>query len=410
MPILSHIFRRYVPVAHPLLKIQNPIDVLPVVSGEVNNHRVPFTKILDIKPHPNADRLEVATIYGFQVVIPKDKYKVDDAVVYVPIDSVLPLELEARLFPEGSKIKLHNHRVRQIKIRGLASQGMVVDFSDAEDFINVEKEHLVPDQDLATVLKIWKYEPPFKGVSTGGGAGQTRGRKGAHPDFHQYNGVNNIKWFPMLFDKGEEVVIQEKLHGTNARASLLPYMGVTWKQKILKFFRLAPKLYQAYGSNRVEISSKGNYNGYYNDDLYGNTFKALDVFNKLKIGESVFGEIIGPGIQKNYDYGLTEHKFILFDVKVIQADGKQKWLDPKEVEVFAKERGFEIVPVLYDGPFSKELAYKLTFGPSVYCSKQKIREGIVIKAKNNYSLEGNKQAYKWVSEDYLSDPTNTDEH
>ena len=56
--------------------------------------KVPLTEIVDIIPHPKADRLEVAVIYGFQVIVQKDRYKVGDEVIYVPIDSILPQNIE----------------------------------------------------------------------------------------------------------------------------------------------------------------------------------------------------------------------------------------------------------------------------------------------------------------------------
>jgi hypothetical protein len=57
------------------------------------------------------------------------------------------------------------------------------------------------------------------------------------------------------------------------------------------------------------------------------------------------------------------------------------------------------------------MTYALTKGASEFNDKsEKVREGVVIKAINKYSIEGNKQALKWVSEDYLADATNTDEH
>ena len=70
-----------------------------------------------------------------------------------------------------------------------------------------------------------------------------------------------------------------------------------------------------------------------------------------------------------------------------------------------------MVPILYKGAFNKEMVYHLTKGASEFNDKsEKVREGVVIKAAVNYSIEGNKQALKWVSEDYLSDTSNTDEH
>jgi RNA ligase (TIGR02306 family) len=377
----------------------------------MSDFKVPYTTITKITPHAGADRLEVAHIYGFQVVVPKGRYEAGSPVIYAPIDSVLPASLEAILFPPDSKIKLHKSRIRQIRIRGLASQGMVI---DPHALVKAEvipyTEALDPEQNLAETLGVTKYEPPAPGFAQTIGKDKQKHRKVDNPLFHKYNGLDNIKWFPDLFAEGEEVVIQEKLHGTNARASILPFVANTLWKRILKFLRLAPKYEQCYGSNNVEISARGSYKGFYGTDVYGATFKALDVFSKLRPGETVYGEIIGPGIQKNYDYGLKETRFVLFDVKVLCPCGKQVWLKPDEVMDFAKERGFELVPCIYIGAYSKEKAYALTKGSSAYCPTQKVREGIVIKAQEGYDVEGNKKALKWISEDYLDDKSNTDFH
>jgi RNA ligase (TIGR02306 family) len=383
-----------------------------------NDYKVPLTKILEINPHSNADKLEVAMVYGFQVIVKKGQYKAGDSVVYIPIDSILPQWLEDRLFPMTKnedgvmvppKVKLNHHRVRQIRLRKVASQGMLIDTTDIADKVNFRKAKM--EDNLAETLEITKYEPPVQGPASTRGGDKQRKSKDDHPLFHKYNGLDNIKWFPTLFKEGEDmVVIQEKLHGTNARASVLPYRANTLWRKIKSFLGLAPKIEQCYGSNNVDISSKSSYAGFYGEDVYGNTFKALDVFSKLKLGETVFGEIIGPGIQKGYEYGLKEHKFVLFDVKILEADGKQRWLSPLEVDEFARIRGFDVVPEIYCGTYSKELAYKLTTGPSIYDPTNKVREGIVIKAVNNYSVDGNKKALKWVSEVYLDDSSNTDFH
>ena len=370
-----------------------------------SNFRVPLTKVLKVENHPNADRLDVVTVYGFQVIAGKGLYKVNDIVVYCPIDSIIDYELEKILFPPNSKIKLTHNRVRQIKIRGLASQGMLIP-------PGLLKQHVKLEEDCSEQLKITKYEPPAKGPAmTASKNPGGRNRTYENKLFHKYNGLTALKWVPSIFE-GQEVVIQEKLHGTNARAGIVPYEANSLLKKFLKFIGLAPKYEKCYGSNNVEISAKNKAtrNNYYSEDIYGTTFNKMDVFSKLKPGQIVYGEIIGPGIQANYDYGLTYHKFVLFDVKELQQDGKYKWLDPGEVNLFAKLNNFEVVPKLYEGMYNKEVAYGLTFGASVYCPEQKVREGIVVKAAQGYDCEGNKRAYKWVSEAYLSDDTNTDEH
>jgi len=372
-----------------------------------SDYKVPYTTILDVQPLTNSDRLELATVYGWQVVVAKGRYKIGSQVIYIPIDSILPENIETLIFPPDSKIKLSKSRVRQIRIRGAVSQGMIIDPSELASIVNLDRVSL--ESDLAEILNIQKFEPPIKYIQVAGSKKQTRLHE--TKNFHKYSGLGNIKWYPNMFKETDEVVIQEKLHGTNARAALLPFEPFTLWQKILKFLNLAPKYHKAYGSNNVDISAKLMYNGFYGTDVYGDMFKKIDAHNKLKVGETIFGEIIGPGIQKGYSYGLKEHYFVLFDVKVLQEDGSQIWLNPDEVEQFAKERGFEMVPILYKGPYNKELAYKLTFGPSEYGDKsEKVREGIVIKKAKDYSIEGNKQAVKWISEDYLSNPDNTDDH
>ena len=135
-------------------------------------YKVPYTSILDVQPHGNADRLEVATVFGFQVVVNKGRYKVGDKAVYIPIDSILPELLEYKLFPPDAKIKLHHHRVRQIKIRGLASQGMLIAPSEIEHIVSAK--YLKDEQDLKLILGVTKYEPPVKNTGTPGKPG---GRK-----------------------------------------------------------------------------------------------------------------------------------------------------------------------------------------------------------------------------------------
>src|SRR5687767_5841424 len=220
--------------------------------------KVPYTTITAINPHPNADRLELATVYGFQVIVGKNLFKPGDKAIYVPIDSILPDALEIVLFPPDSKIKLHHHRVRQIKIRGLASQGMLIypkELVDYYDFGSLGK-YLKEETDLRDILGIKKYEPPEPKNYTGTQE-RPQSRKKLNPLFHKYNGVNNIKWLPNFFQENEEIWVQEKLHGTNCRVGKLPYNANTLWKKIKKWLGLTPEYENIYGSNNVDISAKG---------------------------------------------------------------------------------------------------------------------------------------------------------
>lgn len=385
--------------AHP------PSDTVATVSdGDGSEYKVPLTTIVSVGPHNNAERLEVAMVYGFQVIVQKGKYKAGDQVIYIPIDSLLPQWLEDLLFPEGSKITLHHHRVRQIKIRKLASQGMVIDPKDVISKVN--PEYLKLEQNLASILEVIKYEPPQR-MNTGTRPGTPRNKPLENPRFHKYGGVDNIKWFPTFFEE-KEVVIQEKLHGSCCRASYAKTAPNTIWKKVLHFFNKLPQYEYCYGSNNIQLQERSSYKGFYGEDVYGAVLKKIDAFSKIPKGFSVFGELIGPGIQKNYEYGHKEHHFVLFDVKRELPDGSQEYLDPEMAEAFAKEHGFDFVPVLYRGVFNAALAKELSMGPSVYNPKQKVREGVVIKAREGYGTNSSKKALKLISEDYLNDTDNTD--
>lgn len=374
-----------------------------------------FTPIKEIKPHGNADSLEVAVVYGFDVIVKKDSYKVGDVVFYVPIDSVLPKDLENMIFPEDSKIKLHNSRVRQIRIRGRASQGMLISSEDIQKLLTsrgVNRKGLTFEQehDYKAMLGIEKYEPPVPEFQKNLSAGRKKNNN--NPLLHSYNGLDNLKWFPDRFKETEEVVVQEKLHGTNCRAGMLPTQANTLWKKIKKVFGLLPEFEFCYGSNNVELTNRDDHKGFYGENVYGKTLKRVAAMDKIGPMEVIYGEIIGEGIQKGYNYGHKEHHFVLFDVKIMNRDGTFKWLDPIDVLLYAEDRGFTVVPTLYTGKFNADLVKELTKGDSVYCPQQKIREGVVVKSRfeyNDESCSSGKRALKVISEAYL-DKNNTDFH
>lgn len=361
------------------------------------NFKVPVTKILEILPHTNAERLEIAKCYGFYVIVGKSQYQVGDEVIYCPIDSILPQWLVEELFPSGSKIKLNKSRVKQIKIRGAFSQGLLIS-------TKVLKSSYKLEDDVAEILGITKYEPPTPSFQQSSGP-KLRNKPFSNPHFRCFNGVTNIKWNPTCFD-GEDVVIQEKLHGSHIRFGKAPFVANTFWKKVKAFLGLSPKYEFVYGSNNVELTNRKNYVGYYGGDIYGALLQKFDAANKLKDGEFVHGEVIGPGVQKGYTYGHKEHHLVIFDVRLMQEDGTQKWLDPDEAYGYAMERDFDFVPILYRGPFSKEIVDSQTSGPSLYCPEEKFIEGVVVKARYNYDDFQNKRAFKSINPDYLNtDPT-----
>lgn len=369
----------------------------------MSEFKVPLTKILEIFDHPNAHSLSFAKVYDFNVIVRKNEYKVGDEVIYVPIDSVLPFNLETKIFGPDSKIKLNKSRVKQIKIRGHYSQGMIINISDVDEYLKTDiryNDTYKLEDDLSADLGITKYTPPEASYQSG--LVRKRDKPRENPFFHKYGGIDNFKWYPDLFAEGEEVSITEKVHGSNCRAGYVPFVANSLWRRILTLLKLAPTHQWVYGSNNVQLQSRWNYKGFYGEDVYGKVLEKYGIKDKLKPGEVVYGELYGDGIQKNYTYGCKngEHKFVAFDVK-IQTETTSEYLSPDDFQKFCKERDIPMVPELYRGPFNKDQAKALTVGDSVFVASQKVREGVVIKPLLEQTTTIGRKLLKVISEKYL---------
>lgn len=166
-------------------------------------------KVRKVERHPNADRLDLATVRGWQCVVGRDSVSEGDLVVYLPIDSVLPAGLEDIIF-EGSKVKLSKSRVRTIRIRGAVSQGLAVPYLKLADHYT----GLRPREgfDAKDVLGVTKWEPKEPAPFTTRG-GMQRSKKQVNPNFRKYTSIQHLKNYPDAIDGEEQVAITEKIHG-----------------------------------------------------------------------------------------------------------------------------------------------------------------------------------------------------
>lgn len=326
----------------------------------------------EITKHPNADRLEIARVFGWTIVVPKGVFAVGDLAVYFPIDSILPEVIEAKLFPPDSKIKLHHHRVKTIKLRGAISQGLL---ARVDEVFN-DDYGLFIGKDVADVLGVTKYEPPEP--TNAKFAGKQTSKKQTNPNFHKYTEIENWKWYPKLFAEGELVYVTEKIHGTNFRAGWVKFHPVTWYDKILAFLHLAPEWQFVYGSHNVQFQSTPRKKGFYGESLgknvYAEAVEKYNLRNKLHPGEVIYGEIYGDGIQKGYLYSCKpgERKMVVIDVKI-----NGEYYDHLAAILFCGSYQLPIVPL--DGTFyyNEARIRQLVDNPSWLGSE--LREGVVIK-------------------------------
>ena len=86
-------------------------------------------RISSIEPIPNADAIELARVDGWQVVVKKGEFKINDLAIYCEIDSWVPHEL-APFLSKGKEPRefkgIQGERLRTIKLRGTLSQGLLL--------------------------------------------------------------------------------------------------------------------------------------------------------------------------------------------------------------------------------------------------------------------------------------------
>jgi len=259
------------------------------------------------------------------------------------------------------------------------------------------------DDDLMEELGIFKYEPPVKQVQLASGR---KIRYQDNPNFHVYYKFPNLKNVDGMFTEEDTVEITRKIHGTNARYGIVKKTKLTFWDKVKKFFGLADKWIDyefVVGSHNVEKGSDSQ--GFYDTNVWYQIADKYEIKKRLweyvksvamepEIGDgiTIYGEIYGAGIQKNYDYGLADIQFVGFDVKE-----NGEYLSPINAKLLiANILELRYVEILHFGNWSQEVQDKFVFNNMIPGTKVP-EEGIVIKY---HTGERNKVA-KVINPDYL---------
>ena len=344
---------------------------------ENNNSVCYVAKINEIKPIEGADNIELAVIGGWNCITKKGEYKVDDLVIIATTDAIIPQNLSDAMNVTNYLRK--GGRVRTVKLKGVYSECLII--PNKFIFTGYYKE----GSDMMDKLSIHKYEPPVKQIQLASGR---KIKYRDNPNFHVYYKFPNLKNVDGMFTGDDMVEITRKIHGTNARYGIVKKTKLSLIDKIKKFFGSKWIEYEfIVGSHNVEKGSESQ--GFYDTNVWYDIekkynikkklwdyIKIKDVFDPSDIGEGIilYGEIYGPGIQKNYDYGLKDIKFAGFDVKV-----KGEYLGSTSSKLLINNiLDLPYVEVLHFGYWSQGIQDKYTFNNFIPGTKVP-EEGIVIK-------------------------------
>lgn len=368
---------------------------------ENNNSVCYVARIDEIKEIPGADNIVQGVIGGWNCIIQKEQYQAGDLVVVATTDAVIPLDLSDAMNVTNYLRK--GQRVRTVKLRGVYSECLIIPLKYAREATKHANTKWDEGEDMMDVLKIFKYEPPAVQIQLSSGK---KVRYHQNPNFHVYYKFPNLKNVAGMFTEEDTVEITRKIHGTNARYGIVKKTKLTLWDKFKKFIGLADKWIEyeyVYGSHNVEKGSDSQ--GFYSTDVWREVADKYQIKKKLwdyvknnamepEIGDgiTIYGEIYGEGIQKNYEYGLNDIKFVGFDVKE-----NGEYLSPINAKLQIKYLlELPYVEILHFGKWSQEVQDKYTFNNFIEGTKVP-HEGIVIK----YESGGRNKVAKVINPDYL---------
>ncbi|MBD2536829.1 RNA ligase (ATP) [Nostoc flagelliforme FACHB-838] len=294
--------------------------------------KVEVVKINSINPHPNADRLDIVSIenMAYQVIIAKGKLHAGDLAFYFPIDSVIP----EKFLDEFGIRNYYSKKLYAAKLRGIFSEGLLIPVGN--NFMgNI-------GDDYTEYFGVTKYEYPIP-----------QGMSGEVESFigrYKFPSPENLKRYKNILIEGEEVVVTEKLHGTNFTV-----------------------LVDADGTTKIGSHNYFWKNSEVNNKLvYIRAYKENETFQKLPPRTQIFGEIYGV---QDIKYGLNNGKI---GIAIFAVRRGSYFLNYSDFVTFCEEFTLPRVPVLYIGAYTWEAVSQFNNANSVV-SPNCIMEGVVVQ-------------------------------
>lgn len=383
------------------------------------NNTAILVKLRNVRKHPNADSLQLASILGTTIIVGMDNYE-DELGIYFDANLQLSEKFckHNNLFRDKTKNEdqtksgfiEENCRVKAVRLRGEISNGLFMplislnylinpeDFEEGFEFTKLKGEEICK-----------KYIIPSKQPSGFSGK-KTKKVKESRIIEGQFRFHYSTEQLPRNIhnlNPFDRITISVKMHGTSAIVSnCLVKRKLNWFERLLKKLgiKIEETIYDYIYSSRTVIRNPNIVqNSFYEEDLWteiGSKFKGL-----LHQGETVYYEIVGytPNgrhIQKSYDYRCKqgEYKIYIYRITQTSLDGTVTELQMNQIEERSKELGQECVPIKFEGfaadylshtefqieeewreSFLEKLKQDFLDKDSEYCVNKVPEEGIVLR-------------------------------
>lgn len=326
--------------------------------------------IEQLHPIDGADKIERASILGWECVVKKGEFQAGDRCVYFEIDSILPDG------PSWSEfLRDRRFRVKTIKLRGQISQGIALPLS-----ILPEGDYSL-EQDVSDLLGVIKWEPPVNG-SGGPNQGRSAGNFPSHiiskTDETRLQSVKGV----LEELRGNPFYIAQKYDGTSCTILNDQEEG-----------------FMVCSRNNIRAEDPDNVS-----DLWKMAYK-YNLKEKLPVGFAIQGEVCGPKWQQNR-LRLPDLDLFVFQVYNIR---EMEYLDYQDFITFCQEHGLQHVKIdkVVDGEELKNFDFSLenflNLAKGYYEGTKVHREGIVVRPlteMRSSRLKG-RLSFKVINNDFL---------
>ena len=368
-------------------------------------------RIAAINPIEGADRVELATVLGWRVMVRKGQFKVGDLGVYIEIDSKCPeTETFAFLEPKHYAVKTQKY------FKGtVLSQGLLMSLED----VGIDPATAEEGQGVTDRLGVTYYEPQdnvrkapsvdkYKKMSQRHPKifskpwarwlmrrewgkrlmfvffGRKKDKKNGWPEWVTKSDEIRCQNIPWVVEDKQPWVITEKIDGTSATYSM----------------KRGRRKNEFYVCSRNVVQEDESQQSYYDSNVYWEIAKKYnieqvltDMLKKYANAEwiTIQGEIYGSGIQKR-DYSLKGHDFAAFNL-VMSHTGRWPTVDMKTELGLHNIPSVPVLNTRYVLPDTVDEL--LDFAGGFSTLDDGMREGLVFRSQDG------QRSFKAVSNDYI---------
>lgn len=369
-----------------------------------------------ILPYPNADKLEIIKIGGWQIVSGKGNYTVGQTAIHVLPDTLVARRLADQWgvtqylsFSSGAQFDSSTPggwgRVRAVKLRGETSFGFLAPNDSSAEI----------GTDVSRYYEVKKYEPPPPPVGMSAG-----NMVSEHPLFYRYTDIQNLRNFPDMLDYSEPLMVTEKIHGTQSRVGWIrasqPETLTIGNLCLVGSNGTSSHFQKVVGTHRTQRHPDdcGIYGLPFN--LHKEALRKLFAWATESVAELnsliVFGEIYGAGVQ-DLHYGAKQEKsYRVFDIAI-----NGEYMTAVRMKYVCETVGLPTTPILAHGVLAYDDLLHLARGNTTLVDNH-IREGIVVRPMHAENTWGRgtldphpkRMIFKVINEDYLTRKNGTEYH